>query len=277
VIRLTSTLLFAAALLASSASAQQPPEIQSQSKKTATSQAPPDPVMVPLSVGTAFNATLTTPLDALHAKAGDKISAETSETVRYERTVIFPKGTKIIGHVVRASSTQQNSVGSALFVQFDKAILKDGQEVLMSAGIQAIFAAHKTPTPADSDTYRIGDVDAQNRPTHGGGALPLAGSLSNPNPPGTLIELVGGSESPRRTSYRSPNYSLPTVQGSFTKQGLLTPDSQGALGSPDLKIYTPTSPGSDGTVILSNRDNVHLDSGTRILIVIQPPPAADSN
>ena len=67
-IRLTSTLLFAAALLASSASAQQPPEIQSQSKKTATSQAPPDPVMVPLSVGTAFNATLTTPLDALHAK-----------------------------------------------------------------------------------------------------------------------------------------------------------------------------------------------------------------
>lgn len=232
--------------------------------------------MVPLSVGTAFNATLTTLLDAQHAKPGDKITAETSEAVRYEHSVIFPKGTKIIGHIVRASSTEQISGGSALFVRFDKAILHDGQEILMYAGIQATFAGHKAPTPADSDIYRNGDFDTQNRATHSGGVLPLAGTLANPNPPGTLIELADGSESPRRTSYRPPNYSLPTVQGSFTKQGLLTPDSQGAIGSPDLKIYTPTSPGSDGTVILSDRENVHLDSGTRILIVIQPPPAADS-
>ena len=259
--RLTATLLFATALLAPGASAQQPPQVQPQAKKTSKPQVPPEPVMVPLSVGTAFNATLTTPLDALQAKAGDKIAAETSETVSYERSVIFPKGTKIVGHIVRASSPDQNASGSALFVQFDKAILKNGQEVLMNAGIQAIFAGHKVPTPADTDSYRGGELDARNRA----------------NPPGAVVELSGVSEPARRTTYRPPSYSLPTVQGGFTKQGLLTPDSQGALGSPDLKIYTPTSPGSDGTVILSNRANVRLEIGTRLLIVIQPPPSPDSN
>jgi hypothetical protein len=275
--RLTATLLFATALLASVANAQQPPEVQPQAKKTSRPQVPPEPVMVPLSVGTAFNATLTTPLDALHAKSGDKIAAETSETVSYERCVIFPRGTKIIGHVVRASSPDQNAGGSALFVQFDKAILKNGQEVLMNAGIQAIFTGHKVPTPADTESYRSGELDARNRATNGSRVYPSGGALSAANPAGTVVELSGTSEPARKTTYRPPSYSLPTVQGGFTKQGLLTPDSQGALGSPDLKIYTPTSPGSDGTVILSTRENVRLESGTRLLLVIQPPPAADSN
>ena len=56
---------------------------------------------------------------------------------------------------------------------------------------------------------------------------------------------------------------------------MLTPDSQGALGASDMKVYTPLSEGSDGTVILSAVKNVHLDAGTKLLIVIQPPPETD--
>jgi len=40
-------------------------------------------------------------------------------------------------------------------------------------------------------------------------------------------------------------------------------------------VYTPTSEGSHGTVLLSAKKNMHLESGTRLLLVVQPPPNGD--
>jgi hypothetical protein len=42
-----------------------------------------------------------------------------------------------------------------------------------------------------------------------------------------------------------------------------------------MKVYTPTSEGSHGTVLLSAKKHMHLDGGTRLLLVVQPPPNAD--
>ena len=55
-----------------------------------------------------------------------------------------------------------------------------------------------------------------------------------------------------------------------------SPESKGAFGRPDLKIYTPTSEGSHGTVLLSAQKNLRLDSGTHLLLVVQPPPTDES-
>jgi hypothetical protein len=68
----------------------------------------------------------------------------------------------------------------------------------------------------------------------------------------------------------------PAAEGEFTSDGLFSLESKGAFGRPDLKIYTPTSEGSHGTVLLSSKKNMHLDSGTHLLLVVQPPPTADS-
>ena len=100
--KLAFSLLVAAALIVPLGIAQTPPDIAADAKKANV----PDPVIAPFCVGTAFNATLVTPLDASRNKAGDSVTAETSEAVTYERTVIFPKGTKIYGHLVRASSSR---------------------------------------------------------------------------------------------------------------------------------------------------------------------------
>src|SRR6202790_5169344 len=132
--KLFVVLLVAAALIVPLGFAQTPPDTAADARKL---NSVPDPVIAPFCVGTAFNAILLTPLDASRNKAGDAVTAETAETVTYERTVIFPKGTKIHGHLVRASSARTGK-GSALFVRFDKAILKNGQEVMMNAGIQAL-------------------------------------------------------------------------------------------------------------------------------------------
>ena len=53
------------------------------------------------------------------------------------------------------------------------------------------------------------------------------------------------------------------------------PESKGAFGRPDVKVYTPTSEGSHGTVLLSAKKQMRLGSGTRLLLVVQPPPNGD--
>jgi hypothetical protein len=245
-------LLVAAALIVPLGIAQTPPDIAADAKKANV----PDPVIAPFCVGTAFNATLLTPLDASRNKAGDPVTAETSEAVTYERTVIFPKGTKIYGHLVRASSSR-NGKGSALFVQFDKAILKNGQQVMMNAGIQALVAG-RAPVSGDAAVPAVEGMPRQSF-TPSDEYTPR--DVSNP-------AVVPASQKSNSTSGASP------AQGSVTRQGMLTPDSQGALGSSDLKVYTPLSEGSDGTVLLSGK-NVRLDAGTKLLLVIQPPPESD--
>jgi hypothetical protein len=146
-------LLVAAALIVPLGFAQTPPDTAADARKMSSV---PDPVIAPFCVGTAFNAILLTPLDASRNKAGDPVTAEAAETVTYERSVIFPKGTKIHGHLVRASSARTGK-GSALFVRFDKAILKNGQEVMMNAGIQALVAGRGSVSnrviPATGQAY----------------------------------------------------------------------------------------------------------------------------
>jgi hypothetical protein len=239
-----------------------------------------DGVVCPLSVGTAFNAKLMETLDARRNKAGDKFTAETTETVRYGRSVILPRGTIIEGHVVRKSISTHGPDRAALFLQFDKAILKNGQETVMNAGIQAM-AVGATP-PAEVETAQAGDdpdaeVPARNEPRNDaivvGRSVPLDanadGSAKN------VVVVSRGTEENHAVPTVPPTAELPLTQGAFTKHGLLTSDSKGALGAPDIRIYTPLSEGSDGTVMMSKK-NVHLERGTRILIVIQPPRVADT-
>jgi hypothetical protein len=248
-------LLVAAALIVPLGFAQTPPDTAADAKKLTSV---PDPVIAPFCVGTAFNAILLTPLDASRNKAGDAVTAEAAETVTYERSVIFPRGTKIHGHLVRASSARTGK-GSALFVRFDKAVLKNGQEVMMNAGIQALV------TGRGSVSNRVAPATDER-----GQGYPSAEDfgprdVSNP----TVVPASTESASHAQSS------GVPATQGGMNKQGMLTPDSQGALGGSDLKVYTPLSEGSDGTVLLSAGKNVRLDAGTKLLLVIQPPPEVD--
>lgn len=245
-------LLFAGALLglAANTSAQTPPEIQKDSKVVASTETPA-PIIAPMGVGTVFNASLEEPLDTRHTKAGEPVIAEAAEDVSYQRVLIFPKGAKIVGHVVKVTTSGRGHAGSAIFVQFDKAVMKDGQEIIFNAGIQAL-AVSAVPERARS-TSEAHDF-----------AVEANDSAAN--------------DSVVDTTYQEPKAARPplaaaaTAQGEFNSEGLFSADSKGAFGRPDLKVYTPTSEGSHGTVILSSKKTLHLDSGTHLLLVVQPPP-----
>jgi hypothetical protein len=265
----------AALFLASVATAQQAPSANPEPAATsAKPSAAKAGVVCPLSVGTAFNAKLLDSLDARRNKPGDKFTAETTETVRYGRSVILPRGTILEGHVVRKSISTHGTDRAALFLQFDKAILKNGQETVLIAGIQAM-AVGPSPSAAIETATAGEDPDAEspvrNEPPTASRALPLDTTLNADGSTKNMVAISREPEDGHTPITEPPAAELPLTQGAFTKRGLLTSDSKGALGAPDIRIYTPLSAGSDGTVLMSTKKNVHLDRGTRILIVIQPP------
>jgi hypothetical protein len=266
------TMLVASALLIPKAGEAQGPELDLAAKKVAKEQTPPAPVTAPLCIGTAFNAVLTNELDTRKARPGDAVTAETAEDVNYQRSVVFPKGTKVIGHIVRATSGGRGRAGSALFVQFDKAVLKDGQEVILNAGIQAL-AVGSVPTQSDTEGIKEGTASAAlNSPAESSAAVAEPTS-AGPTNEGTLI-VSTVYDSPR-SKLRAPLYAAPAAEGELDSNGMFSPDSKGAFGRPDVKVYTPTSEGSHGTVLLSAKKQMHLQSGTRLLLVVQPPPNGD--
>jgi type IV secretory pathway VirB10-like protein len=93
-----------------------------------------------LADGTAFNATLDKPIDSQKSKAGEPVTAHTTEAVKSGRKTILPKGTKMMGHVTEASARANGQADSQLGIVFDKAVMKDGQEMTMNASIQALGA-----------------------------------------------------------------------------------------------------------------------------------------
>jgi hypothetical protein len=222
--------------------------------------------MVPLCIGTAFNASLLDAIDTRHAKPGDPVTAEVVENVNYERTVVFPKGTKVLGHVVRATSGGHGRAGSALFVQFDKAVLKDGEEVILNAGIQALAAGTVAPL-SDTEGSKDAGISAETN-----GTSELSGVEPTSTEPTKDTLIVSTVYDRPRQGLRPPLYAAPAAEGELNSDGMFSPESKGAFGRPDMKVYTPTSEGSHGTVLLSAKKHMHLDSGTRLLLVVQPPP-----
>jgi hypothetical protein len=276
-----TSLFFAGALLIVPAGATQRSTDLELMARNAQAKKDAAPVTAPLSVGTAFNASLVDTLDARRARPGDVVTAEVAEAVTYERSVVFPKGTKVIGHIVRATSGGRGRAGSALFIQFDKAVLKDGEEVILNAGIQALAVGTVAPVLSDAERNKEGQSSAdlsapaerslESTPTPS--AEPTSGE---PGAGGDALVVSTIYDTPR-SSVRAPLYAATAAEGELSSDGLFTPESKGAFGRPDMKVYTPTSQGSHGTVLLSAKKNMHLESGTRLLLVVQPLPNTDAD
>jgi hypothetical protein len=200
-------------------------------------------VTIPLSTGTAINASLVGSLDSEKSKPGDVVNAIITEPVVYQRSVLVPKGSRIVGHVVRTGNDGEQS--AALFVEFDSVVLKNGQTAQLNAGIQALAPATARVSPSIETT--------------GKDKMVLPSTYTVPRRTEAMAELPGSA-----------------IEGGLDRKGLFTPDSKGAFSDPSLRVFTPVSEGSHGTVLVGAKRNIHLENGTHLLIVVQPPaPAPD--
>src|SRR4029077_11029599 len=111
-----------------------------------------------LASGTAFNAALTSPIDSKKCKPGDPVNAHSTEAAKSDGKTVIPKGAKLVGHVTQASARAKGESESSLGIMFDKAILKDGREIPLNVGIQAIASAQSGASAAGSEMDSMGGV-----------------------------------------------------------------------------------------------------------------------
>jgi hypothetical protein len=209
-----------------------------------------------LQVGSTVQAELVKPVDARKSKVGDEVLAKTTHDVKSEGRVVIPKGSKLVGHVTEVKAHSKDQATSELGIAFDHAILKNGTEMPLALGIQAIgrsqasAAAMADDVPATGRTGAMGSSGA--RASGGGGMLggvrSTAGSVADTasSTAGTAVKTAG------------------TAGGASS--GSLSANSQGVIGLPGMSLSTQTSTSANASVISSQGSNVHLDSGTEMIL-----------
>jgi trimeric autotransporter adhesin len=237
-----------------------------------------------LNSGSTFNTTLSAPLDSRKSKQGDPVTARSTEPAKSDGKTVFPKGTKFVGHVTQVSSRAKGDSESAIGVVFDKAILKNGQEVPVNLAIQALGSAQTTAAAAGSDfdtSSNLGGSAAGAGSAGGrggvlGGATSTVGGAAGTvtNTAANVGGAAGGTVSSATNATGGLAGSSKGAVGGLNSAGQLTSNSQGVFGLNGLNLNSAASSGTQGSLITSAGKNVHLDSGTRMLLVSQAQAAA---
>jgi hypothetical protein len=226
--------------------------------------------------GTAINASLSSPVDSKKAKEGDEVNARTTEAIKAQGKTVLPKGTKLVGHVTRATARGKGDTESALGIAFDKAILKGGEEIPLSGNIQALAAAQSAANVAGSDADAVGSAGAYGGGSAGGGGRGALGGATSAaggtagavtNTAGNVGNTAGGAvDATARTTTRAAGSANGAV-GGLNAAGQLASNSRGVFGLNGLNLNAAGANSTQGSLITSTGKNVHLDSGTRMLIV----------
>jgi hypothetical protein len=172
--------------------------------------------------------------------------------VKSEGQVVIPKGSKLVGHVTEVKAHSKEQATSELGIAFDHAILKNGTEMPLALGIQAIGRSQASAAAATDDTMTTGSAGAMGsagaRASGGGGMLGGVRSTT-----GTVVNTAGSTAG---TAVNTAGTAGRAASGS------LSTSSQGVVGLPGLSLSTQTSTSANASVISSQGSNVHLDSGT---------------
>ena len=235
-----------------------------------------------LASGTAMNAELSQPVDAKKNKPGDPVTAKTTSATRSNGSVAIPKGTKLVGHVSEAKARAKGEAESAVGIVFDKAVLKNGQEIPLNVTLQAVAASRAAASSsfAQDDLPASGGVAggaSGGGRASGGGVLggarstagATAGSVAN-----TAGNVGGGAVNSTANVAGTATGATKGAVGGLNAAGELTSNSQGVFGLEGLNLNSATASSTQGSLITSSSKNVHMDSGTKLLLVAQSTASA---
>lgn len=197
-------------------------------------------------------------LDAKKDKQGAPVTAKLQNDVDIPNAQRLPKNTVLEGHVDQTQVSPDKHGTSSLSVTFDKAKLKDGQELPIKATVVAISQPANNMVPAQG-------APPEGSPSMGGGGgAPSGGAPSGGGARGGggsgSMSSGGGQSAPSTPSEPMPSAQSQTAGGS---QGGQVPGVQ-------LKsdIHQQTS-----ATFLANGKNVHIPGGTQmeVAVTVIPP------
>jgi hypothetical protein len=225
-----------------------------------------------ISEGSKIDATLASSLDAKRSKPGDEVEARAAQDVKQDGKVVLKKGTRLVGHVTQAQARAKGQTQSQLGILFDHAVLKNGQQVPFNASIQALAAAQSATAAStgadDIAASGAGMGGAQGAARSGGGLVggvaSTAGATAGAT--GSVMNTASPVSSTAGGSLNGVARSTGAV-GGLTSTGRLASNSSGVFGLEGLSIDSAASSATQGSMIVSATKNVHLDSGTQLLLV----------
>jgi hypothetical protein len=200
-----------------------------------------------LPAGTVISVELSKSLDARKAKTGDTIECKLPADVLAHGKILIPRDTKIIGHVTDVKAHSKESPASKIAIAFDRMVMKKAGEMPIQVSVQAVGRPLQL-------------VDSPAHMNEGSGVPAGAASTAG----GT------GTTSPSRTQERVA--AIPTNAGGLdsdtpppTTMAPLGPTSKGVVGIKGLSLDAS----GKSAVISSEKDNVHLDSGAQMILLVQ--------
>jgi hypothetical protein len=226
-----------------------------QSQPAAQGQQRGTPRIAP---GSVIPVQLTKSIDAKKAKTGDAVEAKVTQDLKAESgEVIVPKDTKFVGHVTEAQPRTKEQKESQVGIAFDHAVMRNGGDVSMPLSIQAVIS----PSAANGGSNNPGNAPAgpySSQPSSGGAA------------PGTGTR--GGMNTGTPPSSPSAGAGVPTgspTQAGGNMQEPITGKTQGVVGISNMKLTSGSQP-AQGSILTSEKNNVKLESGTLMLLRVNP-------
>jgi hypothetical protein len=213
-----------------------------------------------LQSGSSIHATLEKPVDARKNKPGDQVVAKTNEDVKSEGKVVLPRGSKIVGHVTEVKGWEKGQAESAVGVVFDHAVLKNGSQMPLSLAVQAVgngaAQAEDDSLLTSENTAATGKVtgSGSGMTRTGGGVVGGVRSTT-----GSLVNTAG--------SVGAGTVNTATGAGAGASSSLNS-NSRGVVGLRGLNLVSSASSSNSGT-FTSQNSNVHLDSGTQLILSVQ--------
>jgi outer membrane biosynthesis protein TonB len=223
-----------------------------------------------LQAGSTVQAELTKPVDARKNKKGDEVVARTTQDVKSNGQTVLPKGSKIVGHVTDVQARENGQQESRLGIAFERAILKNGTQVPMALTLQAIGSSQASAATSMDDAAMADDnMSGMAAGAGATGSGATRGALGGVASTGRVVNTTGGAAG---STLHGASSAGAGVTGAAAA-GRLTSSSQGVVGLPGMTLSSAASSTSavsgtttGGSVISSTSSNVHLDSGTRMIL-----------
>jgi hypothetical protein len=195
-------------------------------------------------------ASLDTTLDAKKAKQGEPVKAKLQENVQIPDAQALPKNTELEGHVDQVQPSQNKS-DSTVVITFDKAKLKNGQEVPIKATVLQVSE------PALAQQEAAGGAP-DGMPAGAGAPPPSAPQTSGGGAPGG-----GGAAAPASGPGAQPmDIPSPSSNQQQKQQG----------GVPGVMLTSDIHQQTSATFTSKGR-NVHVPGGTEMQLAVAVIPA----
>jgi hypothetical protein len=218
---------------------------------------------------------LTKALKAKKLKPGDKVKAEVAQDVVSHGKVIIPVETELVGHVTEVRVRDSENSESRLGIVFDRIVLKHYHDINLQAVVQAVAppAVRKSRVDEPSQMLPPSMMGAGTRdvPTSGGRSTSSSSSNRSQGSPGGAASMSATTQVPLTVKESPTTHAASGTSAALLDSGpggkpLSIGMPQGVTGIKGLSLSASPSASTPGPVIVSNTDNVKLESGTQILL-----------